>query len=1600
MFYKHLLRMKQFLTFPIFLLLANLAFAQPLNDNCSGAITLTSIAPGGICPTTEYTNVGANDALGTSNSPNPSCFNGLRGFKDVWFKFTTPSVGGNLNYRITIRGVAAADSIKNPQVAMYIGDCGTGLFEEYCGTRLVTRDTNAISLDAGCMRAGTTYFIQVGSFLSTDIGGRFTVCIEPIDPIYNMRPIPQTTTACVGTVYDSGGPDANYGNSQSGYTFNIRPTATGCIELTIDSFNIESNYDSLVVIDGRTGIILDRITYSTNRGPIVLQLRTDWVQLKFYSDEAVVARGFKASWRSLLTCNTQQPTSCAAPDLIPSLPFSKQGATTCNDNLNGVTSGPCTPSAANDFLQGKDHIYKYTSAGAQCIQVILTGMPTIVPPNVFPFPTIFSGANFGIYLGCPGTPGATCIKTGAINTTRDTISALNVTLDAPGDYYFVVSRREACMPYNILIDTIPCLNRLPNAGSCAKALTLNDCSNQNPSDIILDLSVQGDSTFFRAGATNAGCIAGLGGVGRYNFVFLYFQAKADGKFGFTISPLGSDATFDIDFNVYGAMDSLGQICNFTKNNVPLRSSYGVGTATPNRQTGMADTYINTSGQLVTVTDTCEGIGSIAPDLFDGMVRRLNVKQGKYYAIWINDFNGSVGRNGVRLNFGGTDNGVLNNTVSERFEAGRDTVICPGGTAQLFATGGITYQWKPSAGLSSDTAARPTARPTATTAYNVSIQGTCRISPKVVNVGVFAVKDILNQTVCRGQELVFDAGVVYPLSIGGIWSWTSTTGHLSELSCINCPAPTFKATNTTNTNETHTFIVSLTTPNCILKDTVTITVTGGQIASYQVITSPKVTRDTNVCVGSTFNLLKPGFDATALYTWVSTPISVLTSNNPLVSPTTSIKYYVTVTGGAGGCVAGSKDSVIVNLFQPPVLMRALKDTTLCKDEKIQIGKTNIQANTTYSWSNLTGLSSGTTPNPTVTVAAGRQVYILTATNPGNCVTRDTIIVTGVNLTAKIDTVDSIRICLGVPLTLKAATTPLGLKALWGSNKDFSLPTDSVTSVTINPSRRTLYFITVSLPGCTRRDSTEVYVDSLPKPTNILPQDTTVCVGTLILLRSPVFEPVLFPGITFKWTPTQGTVTPDSLYNIVLSADSTRTYKRLMQNGVCRQIDSTKVNVNPNPVIVLLPRDTAICNTPNGVNIVLTASSVTPNVKDWKWKGPQGDISSGDGKTSINVMPTIVGANSYTVTAKVGDCPGSATTTITIKAFPTVTFPTDPTICKDSSITLNTSPNTSNTYSWTGPNSYTSTASAPTVTPAASGTYSVTITGSNGCSNTSSVDVKVATATLTVTPDASICAGLPLTLTATASNNLGGGTIRWNTGQTTAAINPTTNISGTYTVTYTYGNGKCNVSASTKVTSIPNFFVRISPDTFRADRLLDQGTPVTLNAILSGNFTAPTFNWSVNGTTLGSTQTVNIKPLTEGAYTVSVNSTTGCKKDTAIQIFIRYPKYDIPNAFTPNGDTINGNFGPIFNDLFPPAPTNARPRFWKGRIEIISFQVFNRWGAEVYTENNSTVLNSATYKGWDGKKGSTELASDVYVYVIKLKMPDDAIRVESGELNLIR
>ena len=1586
---------------------AHLAMAQaPTNDACAGAIPLSINALSDACPGNVYTNIGARDASGLPNSPNPTCFNGLRAFKDVWFTFKTPATGAQ-NFRIEIAGVNAFDSIKNPQVALYIGDCSVGLFEEYCQTQVSGANTRTLRIDAGNMRANTTYYLQVANYQNTDNGGKFTACIKPFEPVYILQVAPQTSTASQGVLYDTGGPNGNYMDDENNgatnppnpdnFTFDIKPTATGCIEITIDSLGTEPNYDTLNIYDGRTGLLLDRIS-GTSTQSIVFQAPTNWIHIQFRSDESTTSRGFKLSWKSLPTCNAPKATLCSAAELVPSLPFRKQ-TTTCNDKLEGVNGSTCPN---DEFLQGKDHIFKFTSNGGQCVKVTLTNYLISSTVGLFGRPT---GINVGVYRGCPSETGGECIGTGKVNILRDTITIANARLEIPGDYYIVVTRREACTPFTIRVDTVPCLNRLPNAGFCSKALPLNDCSASTSSDIVLDLTSQGDSSFIQVdpASVNAGCIGNLGftqGIDtpRYNFVFMYFIANKDGKFGFTVSPIIADASSDIDFNVYGPISNINDICTFAKNNAPVRSSFGVERTSPGRTTGLMDSYVNTLGNNIIVTDTCEqGFG-------DGVVRRMDVQKGKYYLVWLNDYKGSIGTNGVRLNFSGTTPGVLDSLGDplSNFAAGRDTILFPGRSTQLSSKGGVSYTWSPANGLNNSTSATPIASPTQSTVYNVLIQGTCRVVPKSVRVGVFNVNKLPDMTVCKGEELTFNAGENYPASSGAVWTWTSPSGHLAELSCTNCNIAQFKATNSTGLIEIHRFTATLSTPSGTLTNSFNITVAPGTVAKYEVITSLKPTRDTNVCIGGTFNLLKAGFDAAAIYTWSSTPPSVLVGNNPSVSPTLNTKYYVTVTGGAGGCTAPSVDSVIVNVYQPPVL-NGINDATLCVGTQLVLGNSALEEATTYSWTPSVGLDKPNVPNPTLTVQANPNTYILTATNLGKCVSKDTVIITGINLTMMIDTVDSIRICRGTPLRLKAATTPAGLAVKWSSDRDFSV-SDSAVSVAVNPQRITRYFATITQSGCTRKDTAVVYVDSLPFNTTILPKDTMVCKGTEVIFKSFSYEPILFPNITFKWTPKATQLTSDTLYNLVIQADTApKRYYREMNNGVCKRIDSVNIIVNPIPIVMLLPKDTTICSD-NVTPIVLTAKADNPLAGDWKWTGPDGqEITSGKGKTTISVTPSQSGDNMYKVTAKIGDCPGSATTNIRLLQAPAVVFPTKDVLCLGDTVNLNGAPNSNTTYSWTStPAGFTSTSPNPTVTPTVTTTYTVSLTSPNGCKRTQSKEIKVATGTLTVSPDAQACTGNPVTLTATGTSNIGG-TYRWNTGQTTATISPVVTATGAYTVVFTYGNN-CTLTKSINVTAIPGFSIRITPDTFSAARLIDQGTNIALTTSLTGNATSPTYVWKNNDKDVATTQNYSFQAL-ESTHTVVVKATaaSGCTSTAQVVITVRFPNYDIPNAFTPNGDLVN----PYFNIEFDPENKsgtfnvgNQRPKFWKGNIVIQSFQIFNRWGQPVYEETSEAKLNDKTYKGWDGKKGQTDMPSDVYAYVIKLKMPDGTIKSVGGELNLIR
>ena len=88
-------------------------------------------------------------------------------------------------------------------------------------------------------------------------------------------------------------------------------------------------------------------------------------------------------------------------------------------------------------------------------------------------------------------------------------------------------------------------------------------------------------------------------------------------------------------------------------------------------------------------------------------------------------------------------------------------ICPGTSAALSASGGISYRWSPAAGLSDTTVANPIASPSTTTTYTVSVfNGGCTttanltvtvVQPPTANAGP-------DQKIVKGQNVVLNGSV--------------------------------------------------------------------------------------------------------------------------------------------------------------------------------------------------------------------------------------------------------------------------------------------------------------------------------------------------------------------------------------------------------------------------------------------------------------------------------------------------------------------------------------------------------------------------------------------------------------------------------------------------------------------------------------------------------------------------------------------------------------------------------------------------------------------------------------------------------------------------
>lgn len=139
-----------------------------------------------------------------------------------------------------------------------------------------------------------------------------------------------------------------------------------------------------------------------------------------------------------------------------------------------------------------------------------------------------------------------------------------------------------------------------------------------------------------------------------------------------------------------------------------------------------------------------------------------------------------------------------------------------------------------------------------------------------------------------------------------------------------------------------------------------------------------------------------------------------------------------------------------------------------------------------------------------------------------------------------------------------------------------------------------------------------------------------------------------------------------------------------------------------------------------------------------------------------------------------------------------------------------------------------------------------------------------------------------------------------------------------------------------------------------------------------------------------------PNYRGCYYITAIDRSGNESDPSNIVCVdNCPNYDLPNAFTPNGDGINDTFMAFDN------PFARCPRFVLG-VEIF---IVNRWGVEVFRYNSFTSNENDIFIRWNGRdKNGSELPAGTYFYSAKVRFDafDPALRERNlrGTVQIIR
>jgi len=393
----------------------------------------------------------------------------------------------------------------------------------------------------------------------------------------------------------------------------------------------------------------------------------------------------------------------------------------------------------------------------------------------------------------------------------------------------------------------------------------------------------------------------------------------------------------------------------------------------------------------------------------------------------------------------------------------------------------------------------------------------------------------------------------------------------------------------------------------------------------------------------------------------------------------------------------------------------------------------------------------------------------------------------------------------------------------------------------------------------------------------------------------------------------------------------------------QKDSIIIKVE-DPVIKT-NNDTTICS---GTSLQL---NTTGSFDVFNWV-PTTGLSNAQ---TANPTTTNFQSTRYIVTGtSTNGCKASDTVLININPGPVISKTMDTTICHDK--TLQLAVNGGDTYTWLPTGSLSNLQiSNPVASPIINTTYYVTAANSIGCKTMDSIKVYVKQLpAFKISGDTSLCAGISAQLNASGGNIYSWTPLQGLNYADIASPLATPQSSAVYTVKIKEATCSDSTSLSVRIVVLPIPDVRASHS-----NEIDCNKPVSqLN--VSG---AIIYAWQPSSTLNDSSSASPFaSPALSTLYTVRGTDINGCSSYDSVKVLVTKTGellVNLPNAFSPNGDSRNDCFG------------ISR---YAGLLQQIEFFVYDRFGVRVFYTNNAL-------KCWDGRYKGKMQDPGTFAYVLK-------------------